>query len=136
MLDVASVIASIPLNVPRTHHGRSPQEGFDCVGLPIWVYGQCGIPLDDCDFPYTRTGAARENLSGRIERQLARRLRDVTPLVASNHDEDGDVWVFDVGDGLRHAGVYCGGLVYHMAEVLRRVDAFRVRPLLKNAFRV
>jgi hypothetical protein len=132
----AQAIARCPTDVARKHHGRTPAEGFDCAGLPIWLYEQCGVPLDALDLPYTKTGAHRMIRDGVFERQLAKQLRDVTPLIASNQDRDGDIWVFDVGDGLGHLGVFIGGRVWHMGVALFNPEARRVRAHLKRAFRV
>jgi len=35
------------LNVPYKPHGRTPQEGFDCIGLPIFCVKRSGRHLKD-----------------------------------------------------------------------------------------
>lgn len=136
MRTFAQILASLPLDIPRVHHGRSPETGFDCVGLPLWVYREAGWPLDDADVQYARDEADAFNSHGMIEQQLSGRLIDATASVRAGMDRDGDIWVFSIGDGLRHAGVYADGIVYHMAHDLQSRDAIRVRPHLRRAFRM
>lgn len=136
MRTFAEILAALPNDIPRVHHGRSPEAGFDCVGLPLWVYGEAGWPLDDADMQYERDDADTFNSHGMIEQQLSGRLIDVTTSVRAGMDRDGDIWIFTIGNGLRHAGVFAGGLVYHMAESLQRRDAIRVRAHIRRAFRL
>lgn len=127
---------SLPRHVPRKNHGRNPTEGFDCAGLPIWMYAQAGIDISDVDVPYTQASAKRLNAAGMMEQRLSRLFDNVTDLVRSGDDRDGDIWLFNCGNRLRHIGVFVDGLVYHVAEDLIKKDAYRVRPIVLAAFRL
>lgn len=37
-----------------TDRGRSPEEGFDCWGLALWVYRELGIPVPDQSLGWRR----------------------------------------------------------------------------------
>lgn len=47
MIDVAHLPDLVPLVLgkPFTFRGRSPEVGFDCLGLVLWVYEQLGRPI-------------------------------------------------------------------------------------------
>lgn len=130
------ILARIPDDVQRTHHGRSPAEGFDCIGMPIWGYREKGHPLDDLDMVYSEDQAESLNRNGLIESLLATKLRDVTDQVRACLDKDGDLWLLEGGRKLVHAGIQCDGVVWHMGEKLFRRTARKLRPMLIRAFRV
>jgi len=76
------------LGVPYVWGGASPQYGFDCSGLVMYVYAQLGIHL-------THFSGAQWNEGTRIP------VEDLAP---------GDLVFFDPGpSGPGHVGIYIGG---------------------------
>lgn len=71
---------------PYLYGGQSPQEGFDCSGLVVYVYDQQGVKL-----PRT-TGL------------LAQQLPDVNP----NLRQPGDLLFFNTERPFSHVGIYVG----------------------------
>jgi peptidoglycan DL-endopeptidase CwlO len=83
-------IAEGELGVPYVWGGASPQQGFDCSGLTMWVYAQLGIHLDHYTGSQWNAG----------------------PHVPRDQLEPGDLVFFEPGIG--HVGIYIGnGLFIH-----------------------
>lgn len=71
---------------PYVYGGESPQEGFDCSGLVVYVYQQQGIKLP------------------RTARSLAQQL----PAVQPEQRQPGDLLFFHTDKPYSHVGIYIG----------------------------
>ncbi|MGY6274270.1 C40 family peptidase [Methylomonas sp. MgM2] len=71
---------------PYTYGGQSPEEGFDCSGLVVYVYNQQGTRLP------------------RSARSLARQLPPIKPELR----EPGDLLFFHTDKPFSHVGIYVG----------------------------
>jgi len=80
----AVAIAEGELGVPYVWGGASPQTGFDCSGLTMWVYAQLGIHLDHFTGSQWNAG----------------------PHVPRDQLQPGDLVFFEPGIG--HVGLYIG----------------------------
>lgn len=79
--------------------GRSPSTGFDCVGLLIWAYGQCGIVPRDWRPPtYCIAG-------GLLDSDLLPRALADLGFSAADEMMPGDVITFRVPRTVWHAGI-------------------------------
>ncbi len=71
---------------PYVYGGMSPQEGFDCSGLVVYVYNRQGLKLP------------------RSTQSLARQLPDIPP----EHRLPGDLLFFNTAKPYSHVGIYVG----------------------------
>ncbi len=71
---------------PYVYGGKSPQEGFDCSGLVVYVYNQQGIKLP------------------RTTQSLVQRLPGVQPELR----QPGDLLFFNTEKPYSHVGIYVG----------------------------
>lgn len=132
----AMLLDSIPLDVKRTHRGRRPAEGLDCVGLVFWAYREMDRSIDHMDIDYPGDGEPLLR-HGYIETacEAEPTLANVTPRVAAGFDKDGDIWVLRIQDGLRHIGIQAAGRFWHMGQKLHVQNADRVRAWVRRAYR-
>lgn len=85
------------IGVPFRHMGRTRQEGLDCIGLPLAVMRDLGIPFPDYpDGNYTRRGAGF---------QLVQHCCQYASPVPISKCKDGDVLVFQEGQIPCHTGI-------------------------------
>lgn len=85
--------------------GRSPEEGFDCVGLVAWAHG---IAVPD-DYPPRSGDAAR---AAAVLRQAFRRVEQTAA---------GDVLLIESGPGQLHLALATEAGVIHADAVARAV---------------
>lgn len=71
---------------PYVYGGKSPQEGFDCSGLVVYVYNQQGLKLP------------------RTTQSLVRQLPGVQPELR----QPGDLLFFNTEKPYSHVGIYVG----------------------------
>lgn len=71
---------------PYVYGGKSPQEGFDCSGLVVYVYDQQGLKLP------------------RTTQSLVRQLPGVRPELR----QPGDLLFFNTEKPYSHVGIYVG----------------------------
>lgn len=71
---------------PYAYGGQSPQEGFDCSGLVVYVYNRQGLRLP------------------RTSQSLAKKL----PMVNPEHRLPGDLLFFNTDKPFSHVGIYVG----------------------------
>ena len=124
----------VPIDAPRRHHGRTPEEGFDCVGLVLFLYREAGHGIDELDMPYGERDARRPQRREWITARLATRFGTLAEHVRFR---DGDVLL--IGNTARqlHLGVVVNDLVFQMgADRVRRVPLARVAPWVGMAFRL
>lgn len=71
---------------PYIWGGQSPQEGFDCSGLVVYVYNRQGLKLP----------------------RTARSLAEQLPAVNINQRQPGDLLFFNTSKPFSHVGIYVG----------------------------
>jgi cell wall-associated NlpC family hydrolase len=110
-LPVSPTVKSL-IGAPYRSRGRSPQEGFDCLGLVEYVLREeHAIHLPGYLGCYT--DAAVDN-SAIIE---LRRIADGWITVPFGQHQPGDIVLFNMGGTARHMGAVVGGdLFIHALE--------------------
>ena len=71
---------------PYVWGGQSPQEGFDCSGLVVYVYNRQGLKLP----------------------RTARSLAEQLPKVSIDQRQPGDLLFFNTDKPFSHVGIYVG----------------------------
>ncbi len=87
--DEVSISAMSLIGTPYTWGGNTPDSGFDCSGLIVYVYNEAGVKLP-------RTTQAMSSLT--------------KPTVKKSSLKTGDLIFFATGGGRKvsHAGIYVG----------------------------
>ena len=106
------------IGVPFRHMGRD-RMGLDCIGLPLAVMRELGIPFPDYpDGNYTRRGAGFE-----LVRHCAVHAQGV-PIARI---QDGDVAVFQEGQIPCHVGIISHrGPATHVIQALGKTSWMKV----------
>lgn len=105
------------MNARRVSHGRKPSDGLDCCGFLLWVYRECGLPIDEIDLEYD--GAGELWTQSQINARLSTVFRELTTgELRAGLGANGDVWV------MREAGrvfpmLRVGPLLWKMSDRLR-----------------
>jgi cell wall-associated NlpC family hydrolase len=94
------VMARAQLGMPYVWGGASPNLGFDCSGLVLWIFAQV-------DVPSPRTARLQARIGNPIDRE---------------HLSPGDLLTFGIHDSVTHVGIYIGdGRFVHASSVAGKV---------------
>jgi hypothetical protein len=120
---------SLSPDTPRQEHGRTPEEGLDCLGLVIWLYEQAGVPLTYLDRPYSRLESTAHPRRATLRAVAIGTLHGPFRIVkAFDHHywRDGDVVL--ISEPTMHLGVVANGNIYHFTDRLHVTPSDRLSP--------
>ncbi|GER05036.1 hypothetical protein JCM17846_27180 [Iodidimonas nitroreducens] len=110
------VTARSALGTPFRHQGRTPQHGFDCVGLILWVAWELDLSR------YDQSGYPRSFRDDRLLKGAV--AAGFTPV---DWPETGDMICLSLeGGGVSHAGITTGKGIIHACERVGKVIEHRM----------
>lgn len=134
--NLIDILETIPTDVARTPHGRSPDEGLDCAGLVLWAMKQWGRDISHLDLPYRHEDIGSKELQLLLLDQLRHNLIDVTEGWLAGFEKDGDIVLWRGRDGMAHVALYADRKVFEMADSLKIWQSRRVKLMMAAAFRL
>lgn len=128
--DWRNALKMLPLNVARRPHGRTIEQGIDCVGLIFVMYKLVGVDLKDCDVPYGQHAyrpiapgdalakAQRDRLSRLLQSRLTMKFKRVEcydPVDVRS----GDIILLGETGSENHVGIFIDGMLIQMGDKIR-----------------
>lgn len=94
-------------------YGRSPDEGFDCIGLLLWAYRECGFALPEPE----ETGKYPIGYFNRASPVLLLpALHRYATRILPQNLRSGDIIVFENMNWPGHVGIVDGAHFWHVLE--------------------